>query len=55
MRVGSFKCSVCGETVGNTERYQHYNRHVREGKMIKKVGWRRWEFYVNDRNRTKAE
>lgn len=32
---------------GNTGRFQHYNRHVREGRMTKKVANSgRWEFYV---------
>lgn len=56
MRVGSFRCAVCGEACGNTGRYMHYMRHVREGKMTRKLANSgRWEFYINGPNWRKAD
>lgn len=43
---GRFKCPICGDEVGSHGRYQHYNRHVREGRMTKRVANSgRYEFY----------
>jgi tRNA(Ile2) C34 agmatinyltransferase TiaS len=52
---GQFKCPVCGETVGTYGRYQHYNRHVKEGKMTKEAKAARYEFYISGPNYRKAE
>lgn len=51
-----FKCVVCWAVVGTYGRYQHYNKHAREGTMIKKVAPSgRWEFYVAGPNYRKAD
>lgn len=42
---GRFICPICNTEVGTYGRFKHYDKHVREGKMFKKVGNRRWEFY----------
>jgi len=53
---GIFRCVVCGQDVGSYGRYQHYNKHVREGIMEKKVANSgRWEFYVTGPNWRKAD
>jgi hypothetical protein len=44
---GTFQCAICGLKVGTYGRFQHYNKHVREGTMTKRVARNgsRWEFY----------
>lgn len=43
---GTFRCPVCKAVIGTYGRWQHYNKHVKEGKMTKRAGNARWDFYV---------